>query len=84
VVTRYNQRLLAELWKENTLDKISQLDQRSTAATDGELERLDRELTWAKSVAEQHCWKMRTGGVDWCPLITQAIQAIQYWKGWAK
>jgi len=31
-----------------------------------------------------HVWPIKTRGVDWCPLLTQAIQAMQHWKGWAK
>jgi len=41
-------------------------------------------LTGACFEAEKHCWKIKARRVAWCPLITQAIQAIQYWKGWLK
>jgi len=45
---------------------------------------LHRELMRAKLEAECHCRRLKTGRVDWYPLLTQAIHEIQYWKGWAK
>jgi len=84
VVTRYNQWLLAELRKEGTLDQILQVEPGSKAVPAGNIEQLDRELTRAKLEAEHHCRKLKAGGVDWCPLLTQAIYVIQYWKGWTK
>jgi len=50
----------------------------------GDIEKWDRALIWAKLAAEHQCQKSKTGKVDWCLLITQAIHTIQYWKGWAK
>jgi len=60
----------------------STVDQHTTAP--GDMEKWDRALMQAKLIAEHQCRKLKTGKVDWCPLLTQAINAIQYWKGWAK
>jgi len=84
VITRYNQRLLAELRKEKVADSIINFDMEHQLADAGDIEKWDRALIRAKLVAERQCRKIKTGKVDWCPLITQAINAIQYWKGWAK
>jgi len=48
------------------------------------LEEIDKEFIDAWLEAEKQCQKIKAGGVAWCPLVTQAIQAIQYWKGWLK
>jgi len=34
--------------------------------------------------AEKHCHKIKAVRVAWCPMLMQAIQAIQYWKAWLK
>jgi len=45
------------------------------------LDMIDQEVTMAHQVAEQQCRKFRSGQVLWCPLVTQAINQILYWKG---
>jgi len=45
---------------------------------------VDKELTKAKLKAEWQCCKFKLGGVAWSPVLSQAIQAIQYLKGWVK
>jgi len=84
VVTRYNQKLLVELRKEEVVKGILTSTTYQHTAASGDMEKWDRALTWAKLEAEHQCRKLKTSKVDWCLLITQAINAIQYWKGWAK
>jgi len=80
VVGKYNQHLLAEIRQLGLIGKINQLQQ-GPSISQQDIDSVDKELTSTRLEAERHCQKIKAGGVAWCPLITQAIQAIQYWKG---
>jgi len=83
VVEKYNQHLLATIRQLGLTEKVNQLTQ-GHRISNHDMDEVDKELTAARLEAETHCRKIKAGGVAWCPLITQAIQAIQYWKGWLK
>jgi len=75
---------LAELQKEDMVESILNLDTENQLAAMGDIEKWDRAPTQAKLEVECQCQTLKTGRVDWCPLITQMIHTIQYWKGLAK
>jgi len=47
-------------------------------------EEVDKALNTAKLSTEKSCRKFCAGRIPWTPVLTQAIQRIQYWKGIAK
>ena len=83
VVRKYNQHLLAVIQQLELMDKLDQLHQRQSIKANN-IDIINQELTRARLDVECHCRKIKAGGVAWCPLLTQAIQSIQYWKGWLK
>ncbi len=83
VVEKYNQHLLATIRQLGLIKKVHKLTQ-GHRISNHDMDKVDKELTAACLEAETHCRKIKAGGVAWCPLITQAIQVIQYWKGWLK
>jgi len=83
VVKKYNKHLLASIQKFKLLEKVDQLQQMEHIKA-AELDNIDQQLTSVHLEAEKHCHKIKAGRVAWCPMLMQAIQAIQYWKAWLK
>jgi len=84
VVDQYNQRLVDKIRKQRLDDQVGQLQADSQLVTMAAVDCIDHKLTQAKLEAERHCCKLKAGSIEWCPVLSQDIQAIQYWKGRAK
>jgi len=83
VIGKYNQHLLVEIQHLELMKQVHQLQQGTTVPAE-DSDCIDQELTHVRLEVEHHCRKVKAGGVAWCPLLTQALQSIQYWKGWLK
>jgi len=85
IVQKYNDFLVQAIEQEHIMQKITQLYQKESLATEKEKqeqwELIDQHLTTTKIEAEKQCRKLHAGKVPWTPAVTQPIYKILYWKG---
>jgi len=87
-VTRYNNTLSEKLKEDNLEAKVSTLAAevkiRLTNSQQEQYEAIDKAATEYKRHAENTCRKLHVGAVQWCPLVSRAINRILYWNIYTK
>jgi len=85
VVKKYNEVLWEALNTSGLAARAAALQQqvagRLTLRQQEEYESIDKAATELKRHTEKQCRKIRVGAVQWCPLVSKAINRILYWKG---
>jgi len=89
VVKKYNEVLWEALNMSGLMTRAAALQQQMagqlTLRQQEEYKSIDKAATELKRHAEKQCRKIRVGAVQWCPLVSKAINRILYWKGlWSR